>query len=222
MFKESRKLLLGPYCKITWRILIGVAMEYVIRQPIPEVVEDLCECYFSPSFELLSHDNKLGLSLDQGKGADGAAAPGVGFLKPPEEASGSGKHFRDDVLDARAKNGFEFRTGTKIQLHVAVFHGQPMPTTIPETPHPPTMRPRVRARRGQATDPHSIAERLRKERIAERIRALQELVPSVNKTDRTVMYCTYLIDLSCFYPRNKLLPSSIPPALLFCPVLSEY
>ncbi|MBA0709880.1 hypothetical protein Golax_024898 [Gossypium laxum] len=68
-----------------------------------------------------------------------------------------------------------------------VFHGSPMPATVAPSPHPPTMRPRVRARRGQATDPHSIAERLRRERIAERIRALQELVPSVNKTDRAVM-----------------------------------
>ncbi|KAH8509346.1 hypothetical protein H0E87_011195, partial [Populus deltoides] len=68
-----------------------------------------------------------------------------------------------------------------------VFHGQPMPTTVAIAPHPPAMRPRVRARRGQATDPHSIAERLRRERIAERIRALQELVPSVNKTDRATM-----------------------------------
>ncbi|THU52707.1 hypothetical protein C4D60_Mb10t06750 [Musa balbisiana] len=42
-------------------------------------------------------------------------------------------------------------------------------------------RPRVRARRGQATDPHSIAERLRRERIAERMKALQELVPNANK-----------------------------------------
>ncbi|KAG2408062.1 Transcription factor bHLH66 Basic helix-loop-helix protein [Vigna angularis] len=40
---------------------------------------------------------------------------------------------------------------------------------------------RVRARRGQATDPHSIAERLRRERIAERMKALQELVPNANK-----------------------------------------
>ncbi|KAF7804691.1 transcription factor UNE12 [Senna tora] len=105
---------------------------------------------------------QLGLSLEQGKG---------GYFKP-EDASGSGKRFRDDVVDGRAKN---------------VFHGQSMPTTMPIAPHPPTMRPRVRARRGQATDPHSIAERLRRERIAERIRALQELVPSVNKTDRAAM-----------------------------------
>ncbi|KAL9331820.1 hypothetical protein ACSQ67_001430 [Phaseolus vulgaris] len=105
---------------------------------------------------------QLGLSLDQGKG---------GFMKP-EEASASGKRYRDDVVDGRAKN---------------VFHGQPMPPTMPAAPHPPAIRPRVRARRGQATDPHSIAERLRRERIAERIRALQELVPSVNKTDRAAM-----------------------------------
>ncbi|KAK7355869.1 hypothetical protein VNO80_15133 [Phaseolus coccineus] len=106
---------------------------------------------------------QLGLSLDQGKG---------GFLSP-EDASGSGNRFRDDVVDTRPKNN--------------VFHGQPMPTTVPIAPHPPAVRPRVRARRGQATDPHSIAERLRRERIAERIRALQELVPSVNKTDRAAM-----------------------------------
>ncbi|CAL0330432.1 unnamed protein product [Lupinus luteus] len=46
---------------------------------------------------------------------------------------------------------------------------------------------RVRARRGQATDPHSIAERLRRERIAERMKGLQELVPNANKTDKASM-----------------------------------
>ncbi|GAV73442.1 HLH domain-containing protein [Cephalotus follicularis] len=111
------------------------------------------------------HVFPLGLSLDQGKG---------GFLKP-EEASASGKRFRDDVVDSRAASVKN------------VFHGQPMPTNVAAAPHPPVMRPRVRARRGQATDPHSIAERLRRERIAERIRALQELVPSVNKSDRAAM-----------------------------------
>ncbi|MCO5586995.1 hypothetical protein L7F22_040940 [Adiantum nelumboides] len=53
-------------------------------------------------------------------------------------------------------------------------------------PNVPT-KPRVRARRGQATDPHSIAERNRRERIAERLRALQELVPDSNKTDKASM-----------------------------------
>ncbi|KAI7731179.1 hypothetical protein M8C21_008494, partial [Ambrosia artemisiifolia] len=52
---------------------------------------------------------------------------------------------------------------------------------------PSQPRQRVRARRGQATDPHSIAERLRRERIAERMKALQELVPNANKTDKASM-----------------------------------
>uniref|UniRef100_A0A7N0UEW1 BHLH domain-containing protein n=1 Tax=Kalanchoe fedtschenkoi TaxID=63787 RepID=A0A7N0UEW1_KALFE len=108
----------------------------------------------------------LGLSLDQGK-------PG-GFLKL-DEASGTVKRFVEESGDGRAPS---------VQN---MFHAQPMQNTVPAAPHPPAMRPRVRARRGQATDPHSIAERLRRERIAERIRALQELVPSVNKTDRAAM-----------------------------------
>ncbi|XVF42189.1 hypothetical protein PTKIN_Ptkin01aG0340000 [Pterospermum kingtungense] len=67
------------------------------------------------------------------------------------------------------------------------FHSQPTSSPVAAAPHPPAIRPRVRARRGQATDPHSIAERLRRERIAERMKALQELVPSCNKTDRAAM-----------------------------------
>ncbi|OVA05347.1 Myc-type [Macleaya cordata] len=73
------------------------------------------------------------------------------------------------------------------QVHQQPFHGQPTPGQVAAVPHPPAIRPRVRARRGQATDPHSIAERLRRERIAERMKALQELVPSSNKTDRAAM-----------------------------------
>ncbi|XP_030534780.1 transcription factor UNE12-like isoform X2 [Rhodamnia argentea] len=69
-------------------------------------------------------------------------------------------------------------------------HPPPPPQLHPPTagsPNPPAIRPRARARRGQATDPHSIAERLRRERINERMKALQELVPSCNKTDRAAM-----------------------------------
>lgn len=51
----------------------------------------------------------------------------------------------------------------------------------------PPRQQRQRAKRGQATDPHSIAERLRRERIAERMKALQELVPNANKTDKASM-----------------------------------
>lgn len=39
----------------------------------------------------------------------------------------------------------------------------------------------VRARRGQATDSHSLAERVRRERIRQRMKFLQDLVPGCNK-----------------------------------------
>ncbi|XAR49039.1 hypothetical protein NMG60_11032067 [Bertholletia excelsa] len=68
-----------------------------------------------------------------------------------------------------------------------VLHGQPISSATVTVPYQLAVCPKVRARRGQATDPHSIAERLRRERIAERIKALQELVPTCNKTDRAVM-----------------------------------
>lgn len=46
----------------------------------------------------------------------------------------------------------------------------------------------VRARRGQATDSHSLAERVRREKISERMRFLQNLVPGCNKvTGKAVM-----------------------------------
>lgn len=39
----------------------------------------------------------------------------------------------------------------------------------------------VRARRGQATDNHSLAERARREKISKKMRSLQDLVPGCNK-----------------------------------------
>ncbi|KAL4297503.1 hypothetical protein GQ457_12G020450 [Hibiscus cannabinus] len=65
-----------------------------------------------------------------------------------------------------------------------VNHSQ-VPTAAAATPGKPKQK--VRARRGQATDPHSIAERLRRVRIAERMKSLQELVPNANKTDKASM-----------------------------------
>ncbi|KAF9618661.1 hypothetical protein IFM89_002356 [Coptis chinensis] len=135
----------------------------------------------------------LGLSLEQGSSVGG-------FMKS-DEGSGSGKRFYDDDLSKASVNnerdsavhltslfpafGQSLRPAAP-QAHQP-FHGNPTPGAVAVVPHPPTIRPRVRARRGQATDPHSIAERLRRERIAERMKALQELVPSSNKTDRAAM-----------------------------------
>ncbi|KAJ7522691.1 hypothetical protein O6H91_18G022900 [Diphasiastrum complanatum] len=46
----------------------------------------------------------------------------------------------------------------------------------------------IRARRGQATDSHSLAERARREKISKRMKFLQDLVPGCNKvTGKAVM-----------------------------------
>ncbi|KAL1162859.1 hypothetical protein V6Z11_A07G231300 [Gossypium hirsutum] len=46
---------------------------------------------------------------------------------------------------------------------------------------PPKDYIHVRARRGEATDSHSLAERVRREKISERMKLLQDLVPGCNK-----------------------------------------
>ncbi|KAK9944693.1 hypothetical protein M0R45_010250 [Rubus argutus] len=53
--------------------------------------------------------------------------------------------------------------------------------TGPKPPEPLKDYIHVRARRGQATDSHSLAERVRREKISERMKLLQDLVPGCNK-----------------------------------------
>ncbi|CAL0331480.1 unnamed protein product [Lupinus luteus] len=59
-------------------------------------------------------------------------------------------------------------------------HAEQQQTTPPE-PHVKQDYIHVRARRGQATDSHSLAERARREKISERMKNLQDLVPGCNK-----------------------------------------
>ncbi|CAL9102345.1 unnamed protein product [Musa textilis] len=57
-----------------------------------------------------------------------------------------------------------------------------------EATEPPKDYIHVRARRGQATDSHSLAERVRREKISQRMKLLQDLVPGCNKvTGKAVM-----------------------------------
>ncbi|XP_051146652.1 transcription factor bHLH63-like isoform X2 [Andrographis paniculata] len=55
-------------------------------------------------------------------------------------------------------------------------NGNPKASDAPKTDYI-----HVRARRGQATDSHSLAERVRREKISERMKYLQDLVPGCNK-----------------------------------------
>ncbi|KAG0491420.1 hypothetical protein HPP92_004818 [Vanilla planifolia] len=59
---------------------------------------------------------------------------------------------------------------------------------------PPSEVVHVRARRGQATDSHSLAERLRRRRINERLRYLQALVPGCYKAMGTATILEEIIN----------------------------
>ncbi|PHT68379.1 Transcription factor bHLH80 [Capsicum annuum] len=52
----------------------------------------------------------------------------------------------------------------------------------------------VRAKRGCATHPRSIAERVRRTRISERMRRLQELVPNMDKQTNTADMLDFAVD----------------------------
>ncbi|KAM0937363.1 putative transcription factor bHLH family [Dioscorea sansibarensis] len=52
----------------------------------------------------------------------------------------------------------------------------------------------VRAKRGQATNSHSLAERVRREKISERMRLLQDLVPGCNKITSKAMMLDEIIN----------------------------
>ncbi|KAJ9536983.1 hypothetical protein OSB04_029716 [Centaurea solstitialis] len=128
-----------------------------------------------------------------------AGRPSEGFAGGQGQGQGQQQQQRVDLFLIIMERGGNMNMGglfppfENLQSHSLLhtvpqaFQGQPTTSTAVTVPHPPAIRPRVRARRGQATDPHSIAERLRRERIAERMRALQELVPSCNKTDKAAM-----------------------------------
>ncbi|XP_022733972.1 transcription factor BPE-like isoform X2 [Durio zibethinus] len=79
------------------------------------------------------------------------------------KASGDGDGNRDSIAEA------EPRSGKPVEQKA-------------QQPEPPKQDYiHVRARRGQATDSHSLAERARREKISERMKILQDLVPGCNK-----------------------------------------
>ncbi|PKU74496.1 transcription factor bHLH77 [Dendrobium catenatum] len=63
-----------------------------------------------------------------------------------------------------------------------------------EEKKPPAEYIHVRARRGQATDSHSLAERARRERISKRMKILQDLVPGCGKVTGKALVLDQIIN----------------------------
>lgn len=161
----------------------------------------------SPAISSLQHQSQQ-LLLAQGAGATAVghsptATGDSGLLPLPlslGSADASDSAGGDGGVQELYGNGFlaslsrtSQAANPRQQFHQPQNFGVPVagitpPATIaPAGSSSAPTRQKVRAKRGQATDPHSIAERLRRERIAERMKALQELVPNANKTDKASM-----------------------------------
>ncbi|KAL8143814.1 hypothetical protein V2J09_016846 [Rumex salicifolius] len=77
----------------------------------------------------------------------------------------------------------------------------------------------VRARRGQATDSHSLAERVRREKISERMKLLQDIVPGCNKVTGKALMLEEIINYVQSLQRQveflSMKLASTPPSMEF-------
>ncbi|MBA0766017.1 hypothetical protein Gotri_015107 [Gossypium trilobum] len=119
---------------------------------------------------------------------------------PNPEVSGGVRRRRDGedeaakVVSTSSGNGVSFGDGKRLKASgcreenddskveaAEPSSGKPVEQKA-KPPEPPKQDYiHVRARRGQATDSHSLAERARREKISERMKILQDLVPGCNK-----------------------------------------
>ncbi|URE34004.1 Helix-loop-helix DNA-binding domain [Musa troglodytarum] len=138
----------------------------------PRIIVETPRDEMDPPFE--SPDHNGGEELYNGLGGSIRAAQ-----------PGTGQHFHHPQLNRQQGASMSSQNYGGAAAPAGV--GQGPAASASSGGGTPPQKQKVRARRGQATDPHSIAERLRRERIAERMKALQELVPNGNKTDKASM-----------------------------------
>ncbi|XP_024020293.1 transcription factor BEE 1 isoform X1 [Morus notabilis] len=83
---------------------------------------------------------------------------------------------------SESSSGISSETGTGIKKKNSSGKGKRVKSNDKEDQEKPKEVVHVRARRGQATDSHSLAERVRRGKINERLRCLQDIVPGCYKT----------------------------------------
>ncbi|KZV26208.1 hypothetical protein F511_28554 [Dorcoceras hygrometricum] len=109
-----------------------------------------------------------------------SAAGGGGSKKRKADTIGNFEVDDEQSQEKRMKESVEESSDRKsTKNEPASAMNSKVKTMVPESPKPDYIH--VRARRGQATDSHSLAERVRREKISERMKYLQDLVPGCNK-----------------------------------------
>ncbi|XP_062229557.1 transcription factor bHLH77-like isoform X2 [Phragmites australis] len=112
----------------------------------------------------------------KGKCKDGPVSTSVNDLAK-EESSGKRCKSADESNDAE-ENSAKGKAAQSNSENGGKKQGKDSTSKPPE---PPKDYIHVRARRGEATDSHSLAERVRREKISQRMKLLQDLVPGCNK-----------------------------------------
>ncbi|XP_061363240.1 transcription factor BHLH089-like isoform X2 [Gastrolobium bilobum] len=100
------------------------------------------------------------------------------FPSFPDHTPNRRKRRKDDSPNHSDENG-----ALEAEADATSVAGNKLPeqTAKPFSEPPKQDYIHVRARRGQATDSHSLAERARREKISERMKILQDLVPGCNR-----------------------------------------
>ncbi|KAL2320824.1 hypothetical protein Fmac_029793 [Flemingia macrophylla] len=158
----------------------------------------------SPTFKMGSEGVVVNIPEEgRQRGANGDARynydPGFPYGSWNETSHKRKRNSNDDELLSNAQNG---EVGN--QVHTLPHHLS-LPRTSSETfgmdnllQFTDSVPCRIRAKRGFATHPRSIAERVRRTRISERIRKLQELVPNMEKQTSTAE----MLDLAVEYIKD--------------------
>ncbi|XP_016469768.1 transcription factor bHLH62-like [Nicotiana tabacum] len=118
--------------------------------------------------------------------------------KKAKETNAKNVNVSTEILESSAKRS---KSDEKNGSDTDVAEAKEQNKDNQKTTEPPKDYIHVRARRGQATDAHSLAERVRREKIGERMKFLQDLVPGCNKvTGKAVMLdeiINYVQSLQC-------------------------
>ncbi|KAK8652940.1 hypothetical protein V6N13_126961 [Hibiscus sabdariffa] len=88
----------------------------------------------------------------------------------------------DKCKDKRIKGETDMESESKTKCSTGVSRNSSMENSKASEAQQKPDYIHVRARRGQATDSHSLAERARREKISKKMKCLQDLVPGCNKT----------------------------------------
>ncbi|XP_031255676.1 transcription factor bHLH62 isoform X2 [Pistacia vera] len=126
-------------------------------------------------------NSKKRKAVSRGKGKEPAPSPSPNTVTKVTEGNdkNNSKRSKPNEGNGNENSSVKAEDETKGDVRNSGDDKQNKANTKP--PEPPKDYIHVRARRGQATDSHSLAERVRREKISERMKLLQDLVPGCNK-----------------------------------------